>query len=564
MLLCLHCQKSFSIPEEDHVFFRKFTAALKLPVPLPPPTFCPDCRQQRRLAWRNESTLYQRVCDSCQKNIISIYPAQTPWPVYCNDCWWSDKWDPLQYGQAFDFNKPFFTQYAELQKKVPRLALYQKNAQNSDYTNHSENIKNCYLCVDTAKAENVYHSKWIIDCRDITDSYNLQNSELCYESLYCRSCFNCVYTYLSETCRDSAFLYDCVGCNNCFMCCNLQHQQYCIENKPYSKEEYEKHLAKFNFGSYANFQNYRQSFIDLLTNRVIRKHQNLVHCENCSGDFIRKSKNVLDSYDVLESEDCRYCYDSSNLKDCYDTYEAAFNCELQYDSHACNRGTRAFCCHVSYDIDLCSYADSCHNSSELFGCIALKRKKHCILNKQYSPEEYAALLPKICHAEEGARSDPVSKHDRDSSLGEFFPAHLSPFAYNESTAQEFFPLTKEQALKHGFRWRDEEPSVIPGPDQESILPDHIKNVPESIVKEVLACEKCHRNYKVIPQELAFYRKIGLPIPRFCPLCRHLNRLTLRNPRRLHTTQCAKCAKSIHSPSQPPSVIYCEECYLAHR
>ena len=30
--------------------------------------------------------------------------------------------------------------------------------------------------------------------------------------------------------------------------------------------------------------------------------------------------------------------------------------------------------------------------------------------------------------------------------GEFFPAELSPFFYNETTAQEYFPLTKEAPL----------------------------------------------------------------------------------------------------------------------
>lgn len=41
------------------------------------------------------------------------------------------------------------------------------------------------------------------------------------------------------------------------------------------------------------------------------------------------------------------------------------------------------------------YCDSCHNSEYLFGCIGLKRSKYCVLNKQYSKEEYEALVPRI-------------------------------------------------------------------------------------------------------------------------------------------------------------------------
>ncbi|MBU0627024.1 hypothetical protein KKG31_00015 [Patescibacteria group bacterium] len=30
---------------------------------IPAPTLCPDCRQQRRISFRNERSLYKRKCD---------------------------------------------------------------------------------------------------------------------------------------------------------------------------------------------------------------------------------------------------------------------------------------------------------------------------------------------------------------------------------------------------------------------------------------------------------------------------------------------------------------------
>jgi len=45
----------------------------------------------------------------------------------------------------FDFNKTFFEQFKQLQLKVPRLAIMNKQSENSDYCNYSFQNKNCYL-----------------------------------------------------------------------------------------------------------------------------------------------------------------------------------------------------------------------------------------------------------------------------------------------------------------------------------------------------------------------------------------------------------------------------------
>ncbi|KKT90642.1 MAG: hypothetical protein UW91_C0052G0013 [Parcubacteria group bacterium GW2011_GWF2_45_11] len=97
---CQNCKSGFTIEPEDFAFYEK--------IHVPPPTFCPDCRLQLRLLFRNERTFYKRKCDLCGKNMISSYAPEYTYPVYCQKCWWSDKWDPYQYGREYDFSKPFF------------------------------------------------------------------------------------------------------------------------------------------------------------------------------------------------------------------------------------------------------------------------------------------------------------------------------------------------------------------------------------------------------------------------------------------------------------------------
>ena len=121
---------------------------------IPPPKLCPDCRLQRRVAWRNERFMYKRKCDATGKDIISMYPPDSPFKIYEQSVWWGDSWNALDYGRDFDFNRPFFEQSRELQLEVPRLALVNKNSKNSQFTNHSADNKtktNTYQqmeCVD--------------------------------------------------------------------------------------------------------------------------------------------------------------------------------------------------------------------------------------------------------------------------------------------------------------------------------------------------------------------------------------------------------------------------------
>ncbi len=102
---CQNCKSKFVIEPADFEFYQK--------IDVPEPTFCPDCRLQRRLSFRNEISLHKRKCDATGKDIVSIYNPNSPHKIYHREYWWSDKWDAIKYGQDYDFNKPFFKQFKE-------------------------------------------------------------------------------------------------------------------------------------------------------------------------------------------------------------------------------------------------------------------------------------------------------------------------------------------------------------------------------------------------------------------------------------------------------------------
>jgi hypothetical protein len=179
----------------------------------------------------------------------------------------------------------------------------------------------------------------------------------------------------------------------------------------------------------------------------------------------------------------------------------------------------------------------------------LHKHQYCILNKQYTKEEYEALVPKII------------EHMRSTGeWGEFFPVTLSDYGYNQSIAAEFFPLTEEEVRSRGWHWHQE---PTPPPAATHALPDDIADVTDDICDAVLTCKESGKQYKIVKQELAFYRNMGVPVPELSPDQRHKNRMKLRRPWKLWDRNCMNCQKAIKTPYEPgkPEIIYCEECYL---
>ena len=200
------------------------------------------------------------------------------------------------------------------------------------------------------------------------------------------------------------------------------------------------------------------------------------------------------------------------------------------------------------------YTQHCHSSKHLFGCISLRNGEYCILNKQYSKEKYQDLKAKI-----------IEHMKATGEYGEFYPASYSPFGYNETVAPEHYQLTKEDAIKNGFRWQDNIQRTV---GKETVSPEHIPDsileIQDSITSEVLACINCKRNYKIIPNEMLFYRQMHIPIPRRCFHCRHAARIKRRNPFKLWHRKCAKCDNEFETSYSPerPEIVYCEQCYQA--
>jgi hypothetical protein len=505
---------------------------------LPPPTLCPTCREIRRFVFRNERCVYRRTCDLCKASIISIYSPEKPCTVYCPKCWWGDNWDAQSFGRDFDFGKPFFEQFGELLNAVPRCSIYNVNGTNSDYCQQCVDNKDCYLSFVMKGCESGLYLFHVLNDKDCADSAYLRESELCYECLDSHNLYSCAFCENCANSSDCKFCYDVSNCQDCFGCIGLRNKKYHIFNEPVSKDEYEKRISELKLDTFSGVEAAKKRFDEF---KLKFPHRNLrtVNTENSDGDNIQNMKNCHACFDGWDLQDCAYSTFVFNGKDYVDCYGMG-DSEMVYEAIGDEEVNR---CAVNTFVTRSSdvgYSDSCFSSANLFGCVGLKNAKFCLFNKQYDKGSFDKLRMTI-----------IEHMKKTGEWGEFFPANLSPFNYNETIAQDNFPRD----------WKDENKTEYA--PQTCKIPDSVKEAADSIPNEILACEVTGKNFKIIPQELAFYRKLGLPIPRKCPDQRHRERMAKRNPRKIFERNCAKCAakmKTTYAPERS-EIVYCEHCYL---
>jgi len=551
---CRGCKNTFHITNADIEFYEKVSPVFNWKkYSIPSPTLCPSCREQRRLTWRNERSLYKRKCDATGEDIISVYNDSSPYKVYWIDFWWSDKWDATNFSLEYDESISFLKQFWDLHKKVPQIPIVNDNnvwSKNCAYCNDFAFWKNCYMVIWSWHIEDSLYSLQCNHSKGIIDSFSVNDSNIAYECFRSQKIYNWKHLLNCENCTNCTFGFDLIWCNDCFWCFWLRNKSYCIFNKQYSKEEYQDKISKMNIWNANNLEKYKNEFKVFKLKHAVKPNYSQ-NCENSIWDWLSNCKNFF-GFDVHNGKDCKFFDRGDGPKDCYDIIQS-WGCNLCLEWVTPDDSFIACYSTWVWKSKYIYYSDNCHSSSKLFGCIGLKNKSYCILNKQYTKEEYETLVPKI-----------IEKMREDWEWWEFFPSSMSQFGYNETVANEYFPLTKKEALEKWFNWSDYE---APFPKVEKIipankLPENITEIPDDILNWAIECEVTKKPFRIIKPELEFYRKHSIPIPKRHPDQRHMDRMQIRNPRHIYERTCDKCSKDVESTYAPEreEIVYCEECY----
>ncbi len=585
---CLVCLNSFSISQSEKDFIIKVSPTFgtqKIEIPLP--TLCPKCRQKRRICFRSERSLYKRKCDATGKEMISIYSPLSKHTVYHHEYWWNAQWDPLTFSETFNFEKPFFPQFESLYRKVPQMSLLVIGNENCEFTNMTARSQNCYLTFgagdnkDCAYCRWLIHNEALIDCNNATECTNLYE---CIDSVNLSNSFYCI------GCSDSSDCYGCYdlsACHFCIGCSNLRNKSYCINNVQLTKEEFFQQKEKIEITKSLLLQTYENAF---------HRNVNNFHSENVSGDYIVHSKNIVHGFDVKDAENCRYISNVDKIDNCQHIDFQAEHGSFCYESIAfetCSSILFSFVFVWGKNMIYCISCFDCHNC---FWCVWLRNKEYCVFNTQYSKEEYETLVPKI-----------IETMKKYWEWWEFFPPSLSAFGYNETIAQEYFPMTKNEVFssvilseqseskyplneaiskKQSIRdsslcseWQKQKNTFFHWPifnwsDYEQVfpkvvkiipankLPKDISQIPDDILSWAIECEETKKPFRITPLELSFYKKNNIGIPLKHPDIRHKERMNLRNPRKLWNRQCDECYNQIETTYAPErkEKVLCETCY----
>lgn len=539
--ICQNCKNRFAIEPESSVIYEKMG--------IPAPDECHVCIWKQLMSFWVFGKFHKTKSALSGKTIITTFSEGVKFPLYSYDEWVSDAWDPMQYGEEYDFSKPFFEQFGKLQAKVPHPHQSGTHNTNCDWSDDVWSSKNCYLCRSILDCEETNYCYRTFGCKNSVDLVFSFDTELSYDSAYLFKCYNVKYAFDARNSMDSAFLYDCRNVQHCFMCWNLRSKQYHILNQPYSKEEYLKKLKEFDTRSYATVQKLKMELERLVAQEAIHRENYNVNAVNAAGNFLEECRNCAECYFLQKSENSRYVFRGLENKDVIHAAgsiieKGAFSV---MDGYVYEVIVASHCSHCRYS----AYLDYCEECEYCFGCAGLRKKKFCILNKQYSEDEYKTLLPKI------------KEHmQKTGEWGKFFPPSLAYGGYNLSTAQFYFPETKEAIEKRGGIWEEITDATVEGIRGEEV-PDRAEWVNEDFCKQPIVCPKTGWRFNVAPQELAFYKAQGIPLPhnhfdyrmreRFRPL-------TAATP---YSGACHFCSKKIthfYPPEWGYKKIACTECY----
>ena len=551
---CQNCKVDFTIEPDDFGFYEQMK--------VPPPVWCPHCRLLRRMVWYGYRILYKRKCDFTGENVITFYHPDVKGKIYKQDVWWGDDWDPKSYGREYDFSRPFFEQFKELFEDVPKAALNTEYTTmiNSEYCNGASFMKNGYLCFKHITGENSAYTNIALRTKDSFDLAFCSDPELCYEVVDIRKCFQTFFSQDCENCNNIYFSRDLMNCNDCFGCTSLRNKSYCIFNEQFPREEYLQKLKEFDFGSIKKLKDFKKKAYEFslkFPRRAFQGRNNL----NVSGDYVYNCKNAHNVYFVSDSENIKFCelFFKGGTNNCYDFTSFGSASEWVYEANWTGLNTSnvkfAVWNYRNHDTE---YTYGCHGCAYLFGCVGLRKAEYCIFNMQYSKEEYFPLVEKI--KKQMMEIPFIDKRGLEHKYGGQIPVDLCPWAYNETTAYDFFPITKDEAIEKGFTWRDPDPREYL--TATIALPEHIKDIKDDILKEVLKCVDCGKNYQVIQKELVFLRRFNFPIPKDCPLCRDRARIKQMNPMVTYDRKCYKCNIEVVTSYAPerPEIVYCDNCY----
>ena len=537
---CAETGETFEIGEKD------IEMCKLLRVPPPKTIWWARIRQKRH--FMGGFDLFRRTLPDGQ-SVVTMFDPESFAKILPVPAWNSDAFDPMAFGFSKTSEQSFFEAWRSLSAAVPRPALIQDpSSVNSDWSTYGWAMKNCYFTYEGIFNEDLQYADFMAWTSNNADAMNNAHSEWRYETVDCKYCSRTIFSERCEACIDIAFCAACKDCSDCFGCTNLRHKKFCFLNEQLTEEEYRKRVLAIDLRDAQVVEEWRDRIAPLWT-EAFRLASLVLRSENVSGDDIQDSRDTIgvllySCERVSYAFGCTNCKDSANITSCMNS-ERCTNTLKVFDSYDVKHSLHCTgCVEVEYS-ELLTSCEYC------FGCIGLKHKRFCILNKQYTEEEYWPLVDaiKMAMLERG-------------EYGEFFPHAASPFAFNTSGISTLYPFTKEESEKLGVRWHVF--TELGNASAVSIdeLPTNLKDTTDVILSKRFLCPITGRSFGFVKPELALHRLLNVALPRVHPTVRRMQRAAQYLAPRLYPRACTSCHANVVTRLSPEKTtpVLCETCY----
>lgn len=285
----------------------------------------------------------------------------------------------------------FFKELQRLILSQPKLSSHSLNCENCEYGDQLYYCKNMTHCFDTLNSTDclyVFDSQHVVNSVDCDYSFE---SQLCYDSITLGKCFNSAYLEDCSSIENAMYSYNCRNGNNLFGCANLTGKSFCIFNRQLTETEYKENIEKFKS---LPKEQVLQMLEELKKKYPITQTRGENNENSSYGNYLYNCKRCYMCFDTAECENCGYLYDSARNNTCYDATFSG-DSEISYefiDSTRLFNCTYAIWCGHSTDS---SYIIACGNVKNCLGCVNLFQKEYCILNRQFTKEEYEVKSKQI-------------------------------------------------------------------------------------------------------------------------------------------------------------------------
>lgn len=287
--------------------------------------------------------------------------------------------------------KTFFSELEKLvliEPKPQAHILFSENCEQGEHIYYSKNLIYCFDCLKCSDSIYLYDSVMSNNCIDC-DYTN--ESELCYESVGARKCFNSEYLENCRNLRDSSFCYGCIDCNDLIGCSNLKNKSYCIFNRQLSEEEYKKYKEKLKNVDPEKILEELEKL--KLVHPLTQTYE--TNSENCPyGNYVNYSKDCYMTFDSSHNEKSGYLYDTNKHKTSFDVTYSSEN-EVCYEIVDSGQSFNSNYIVYSAHCQDSSYLINCYSLKNCLGCVGLAHQQYCILNRQFTKEEYERISSQI-------------------------------------------------------------------------------------------------------------------------------------------------------------------------